>query len=620
MAKKLNSMPDFTAHLPKSVHDLSQSTAYTCCPGSLNPVYFDMLHTGDKLHFSASEFVRLNPLNGQPLGEIDVHLDYFFVPLSVMYTPAPSMFYQTDDLVSSALLKTSFPDTTKFPVFDLKGSFGPVFADATVPNNACVYATIDGNPRTLNNQAFDCLGKSLFRMFDFFDIPVEPFLDHMGHLEDESGRTAIDDLPSFTPWFALAYQAVYQLYFRNDDREPKNYHYNIDKYYNSVSFNENTAVAKSIFSLNYCSRPKDYFNSVKVSPILSTISSLNPTALKTVFGTVNEWLSNSAVRGVSPDASAVSSVQDATQVKAYTVGSSGSSQFTLGAIRSMYMVEKLLRVIGRSEKNYESQFLAHFGVKIPHDSMHSITHIGHDMVTLRPDSVISSANTYNAETDQGSALGEIGGKGAVMLTGRKHNFEAPFHGVFLCISHIIPRRRYVLGLNKLHQLNSITDFYQPEFDKKGMQPIFSYEALFDSSLVQSHDMSRRLGWQFAYEQFKRKSDRVTRAFQPTRERSNVNTLAPWVIANLPYGYLNFNGIADTSIIHIEPHTLMVCPTDMNACMVVPYNPFWPSSVASTVDSRHHKPWLVYQSDPFIVDFNMYCKKVNGMSEYGEPEL
>ena len=101
------------------------------------------------------------------------------------------------------------------------------------------------------------------------------------------------------------------------------------------------------------------------------------------------------------------------------------------------MVEKLLRVVGRA-KNYESQFLAHY-IKIPHDVMHNITHIGHDMITITPESVISSANTFDSTTGEGSALlGEIGGKGSGMLSGRKHNFTAPFHGVFMVFLILFP--------------------------------------------------------------------------------------------------------------------------------------------------------------------------------------
>lgn len=88
MAKKLNSMPDYQARMPKQPHDTSRSLAFTASTGMELPVYYDMLHLGDELHFNGNLFARLNPLFTAALAEIDLHVDYFFVPLSVMYTPS----------------------------------------------------------------------------------------------------------------------------------------------------------------------------------------------------------------------------------------------------------------------------------------------------------------------------------------------------------------------------------------------------------------------------------------------------------------------------------------------------------------------------------------------------
>lgn len=590
MTKKLNSMPDYRAKMPRQPHDVSQSTAYTCCPGALNPVYYDMLHTGDELFFSASQFTRLNPMVTQALGQIDVHLDYFFVPLTVMYTPSSSLFYQTDDLLSSLVDKDTL-NKTNFPVCDLAN-----YVFDILPSANAHY----GISSLLPSQ-FDCLLKSVVRMIDFLDLSVD------GVLALISNGAPISTYPKFTPWFALAYQAVYQLYYRNDDREVKNYHYNIDKYYNGDDI-ELSRAKKSIFEINYVSRAKDYFNSVKVSPISSSTSLLSASALDDLYSQTNLWLSNSINRIADSDNVDIALGQYSTAVR------NEDNFVNTGAIRSMFMVEKLLRVIGRSEKNYESQFLAHYGIKIPHDVMHNITHIGHDMVSLNPESVRSTANTYDSATGQGSALGEIGGQCSGMLTGSKKSFTAPFHGVFLCISHIVPRRRYVLGLNKLHMLNSPDKFWQPEFDKKGMEPIFGYEAYFYGD----EDLSVRLGWQFAYEMFKRKSDRVMRAFKPSpNQRYLVNTYAPWVISSVPYGHLLNDGsnryiFNDT----IEPYDLLVSPNDLNVNMIVPHSTASPEPDGD----GQYQPWTFYQTDPFICDFNLNCKKVNMMSEYGEPEL
>ena len=630
MSKKLNSMPNYTANLPHQAHDVSQSTAYTSCPGMLSPVYHDMLHVGDKIHFSASEFVRLNPLITQPLGKIDVHLDYFFVPLSVLYTPTTSLFYQTDDLLSDLFGNSPF-DTSSFPVYDFHAFLeqfhqsNPSSPDAYITGNCLMYpAKNTMSALTLNNGAFDCRAKSVYRIMDFLDMAPDALLDSIAGIQDPNSQRFISDLyPRFTPWFALAYQAIYQLYFRNDDREPKNYHYNIDSYgYNGGRIFDDVSTAKSIFFMNYCNRPKDYFNSVKVSPMFSSVSMLN--APGNIWNSVNNWLneytfSSSEVDG-SPDVGLPDDCHLITQTSAFR-----NNVLSSNNIRQLFMVDKLLRVIGRSEKNYESQFLAHYGVKIPHDAIHNITHIGHDMMTITPEAVISNADTFNADDKSGSALGEIGGQGSGMLSGRKHHFEAPFHGVFMVISHIIPRQRYVVGLSKLHMLNSPVDFYQPEFDKKGMQPLFAYESIMDMDLFTNNDnnMSTMLGWQFAYEQFKRKYDRVTRAFSPSRwTTQTVNTYSPWVISSRPLFMYDKNTNNEGYWIprgSLNACDFLVSPCSLNVNMQVPYNPSWPVQCVGT-QSDLHKPWLLYQTDPFIIDFNLYIKKVNIMSEYGEPEL
>lgn len=627
MSKKLNSMPDYQARLPKHPHDVSQSTTFTASPGMLQPVYYDLLHLGDELHFSASEFVRLNPLEAQPLGQIDVHLDYFFVPLTVMYLPSSSLFYETDDLVSSVFSNGLYSD--EFPVFDFETFLNTNFANELTASKPSVLYPQDGTSNTsiLPIKNFDCIGKSIYRIWDLLDMSPDVLLDNMSMKTDSGGHTMSYYYPQFTPWFALAYQAIYQLFFRNDDREKKNYHYNIDKYYNVDSWSEDltTGVEKSIFNLNYSSRPKDYFNSVKVSPISSSVSLFSPRALQQMYGVVNQWL-DSRISGTTgnqpsfPTPSGQSAIDNATQI-AQGLNYADRNVISTGAIRQMFMVEKLLRVVGRAEKNYESQFLAHYGIKIPHDVMHNITHIGHDMITITPESVISSANTFDPLDGTGSALGEIGGKGSGMLSGKKRDFTAPFHGVFMCISHVVPRRRYVLGLNKLHELSSPNKFWQPEFDQKGMQPLFKFEACLGHNQTA---MDGRLGWQYAYEQFKRKSDRVTRAFSPIFESSDtVNKYSPWVFASYPFGAFDEYGVnvADYSSVH--PYDLLVSPNDLNGNMIVQHNTYWPTGVVdleSDFLSLNHKPWLLYQTDPFICDFNMYCKKVNRMSEYGEPEL
>lgn len=615
MAKKLNSMPNYQARMPKQPHDVSRSLAFTCPPAQISPVYYDMLHLGDELHFTPAMTVRMNPLTVATLGKIDVHLDTFFVPLSYMYTPVTSIFYQTDDLISSAIDKDDLIKTG-FPKFNINQTLDNWTSNGTSTVQLQMGQVINNKPQEdtvdLPLDCFDCVGKSVFRLMDFLKLNPQRVLSRQYYSS-----------PTSTPWFLCAYQAIYQDYFRNDDREPRNYHYNLDSYYTNGTFQEqcyspNFDYFKSILQINYVSRYKDYFNAVKVSPIGSSVSMLDGNESWRLLSNVNSFLFNKeqvygstveylplSVSGVPFDVSNTT----VGMIAGSTSDPMGNTSLNAANIRQLFMVDKMLRVVGRADKNYESQFLAHYGIKIPHDVLHNITHIGHDMATLTPEPIISSADTFNSDTNQGSSLGEIGGQGFVRFAGKKRNFTAPCHGVFMVVAYIQPRERFFGGVDKLHDLSDPMSFWQPEYDRKGMQPIFAYE-----SNGHNFGSSDRLGWQFAYEQFKRKYDTATLAFKPST-RDSVNQYNAWVIATNAYGHYYYNGLSFAdAVIDLKIWNLLQAPTDLNNIMQVPYDTRWSD------DYTWQNCFLIYHTDPFICDFYLENKKVNMMSEFGEPEL
>lgn len=608
MAKKLNSMPGYQARMPKQPHDVSQNFTFTASTGMELPVYYDMLHLGDELHFSNSMFARLqNPITAF-LGDIDFHLDYFFVPLSVIYTPAPSMFYQTDDLISGLFGTNNFQwDKQTFPLFGFDRSVRNIKDNVEGGVNASQETS---NDLHLNSVNFDCWGKAIYRLCDMLDYSPLPLFTDSGTYN-----------PNSTPWFLCAYHACHELYFRNDDREGKSYLYNLDPYYNDGSIISNS----NLLQLHYVSRYKDYFNAVKVSPIGSSISMLDGNNSWEMLSRVQSYLFNNSSYGRTYATGAVMPNTESSDSLNTTVGAGNNSSsiydnktFFMNAanIRQLFMVDKLLRVIGRANKDYESQFLAHFGVKVPHDVMHNITHIGHDMVSMGSQPVVSQTDTYNSSTDQGSALGELGGQGYVSLSGKKFNFKAPCHGVFMVIMHVQPKLKYFAGVSKLHDLSYPTKFWQPEYDRKGMQPIFEYECTRDSAIT-----STRVGWQFAYEQFKRKYDKASTAYKNVYSESydpSVNFYSPWILATRPYshpatGYMNHEG--DTyDFADFDFSDLLSTPHDLDSVMQVKYQSSWISGL------DYNRSHLLFQTDPFVINYNMNCKKVNFMSEFGEPEL
>lgn len=622
MSKKLNSMPDYQARMPRFQHDISQSLAFTAAPSMLLPVYYHPLHLGDRLRFQGNLTARLNPIKKPCIGSIDLHVDYFFVPLSVIYLPALNLFYQTDDLVSSLFTESRpsssstptdiYLNNSRFPVYDIDGSMNFIrTTQAGGVNGFQVFDNVD-----YPSSCFDCAGKAAVRLADLLDYNFSSLFVQGSYN------------PRSTPWFLSAYHAIYENYagYRNSDRERKSYCYQLDKYY---AIDNGGFIDSNLLCLHYVDAYKDYFNSIKVSPVGASINMLGRQSGQsdpwTLLANVDSYLFNSGGYGRS-SASATTSTDDRMSTSIKSLSQTTQNQYGINAanIRQLFMVDKLLRVVGRADKNYEAQFLAHFGVKIPHDVLHNITHIGHDMFNLKPSPTISTANTFNGET--GSSLGEVGGQGFVSGEGRLRHFEAPCHGIFMAIFHAVPRFRYYAGISKLHDLSSPDKWWQPEFDRRGMQPVFAYEVL-RTNVSEFSQMNQRLGWQFAFEQFKRKYDKVSRAFAQTGNPSSApstNDYAPWVMSKTPFfktSYNSYEPISGEAIPDIfdstDPYNFLsfkALTTDLDGIMEVAYSTQWINSLE--FDKAH----TLFYTDPLIIDYRMNCKNSDFMSEYGEPEL
>lgn len=602
----LNNMPSYTARLPKTAHDMSQSLSFTCSTGMELPIFKDILIPGDKIHFTGTEFARINNIIKPALCKVDFHLDYFFVPLTVICNFAGSWMWKTDDLINGSyqpFTKEDWPHLDLNKLFDATYSTGGFswtnlskgFRNMPFANNGSAYIA----------QGFDSNGKGAFRLLDLLGYnPMGVFRDYAITAQVAQPTDPEISNPVVTPWFLSAYQAIHQLWYRNDDREPKSYCYNFDKWQNQDEILD-LFQAIDLVSLRYVQRNKDYFQSIKVSPLASPTSLLNVQTgsenTSTLLSKVNNFLASSANDNIiirKPNGGDSALGEDSTTTALF--GQNSNKFVSTATIRSMFAVEKMLRVIGRSEKTYEAQVLAHMGYKVPHDVLHNITHIGHDMATMEPEVVIAQSDTFNGNT--GQSLGSVGGQGSVKFTGKKHHFEAPCHGVFMVIATCVPRPRYYGGFDKLNVLNNPLDFYQPEYDKLGMQPLYNYE--FDNQFIGA---SNRIGWQFRYEQFKRKYDRTTLfAMQPTG--NNVNEMSAWILSQYAYSYplLQLTGS--------EPYRLMADGKMLDNISVVKYNGQFDDSTC------YASPWLTYQYDPFICDFTLKCTKFSIMSKYGEPEL
>lgn len=601
---KLNGKPQHVANLPKTGHNLGFVFDYTCAPGMILPINQDLLNPGETVYLDIDlSSSRTMEMQSAAYANMDIHVEHFFVPLSLIYSPFESFIYQTNDFFSSFF---SSQNNIKLPLLNLLQQKTSIISDKDVsvgPN-----AVISG----VTTPLFDSVGKSAARLFE-----------HLGY-----GRIVADSTefnPNIFPWALCAYNAIYQYYFRFDDFEIfDSGAYNLDSFVDRTTFFFNS----SRCLLHYAPQNMDYFNSLKNSPI---ISGTNVNVGLNNLPLAKNWLSRDTTSSVGVSnfpvigAGSVGTSGNVTVAPGFnsqstdlvktnfgfrsTYGSSSIDSLSLSGfpngvdintanLRALFANEKLWTITGQAKKTYDAQTLAHFGFNVPTDVKHQVQKIGSQVFPIRVGEVISTSGT----ADQ--PLGTVAGKGYVSGDGRRQSkFTAPCHGVVMSVAYVSVDRVNYSSFNKINSIATWQDFYQPEFDHLGMQPIFGYEISSSSSNeVADQNFGKIVGWQYRYEQFKRKWNRGTSAFVPGGRFHSWNAIREPL-----YGYVD----TAISVPTDKKWLLYESPTALNGIMTIDY------SVSTPTDILNER---LYDYDSIVCHAIVNYKKVSTMSEFSLPRL
>ena len=430
---KLDSKPLSKAQKSKSPHDLNHVYDFTSSTGMILPLVCDILNPGESIDtlIDLSQ-TRTMPLDSAAYLNLDLHVDYFFVPMTLLMSKFESFIYRIKDYYSNA-------NNTNFDLPLIR------FDQVKVNIESNGYNRVIGIGVGAN---FDDIGKGCLRLFD-----------HLGYgslMNSSSTGWSSDSAynPAVFPWALLAYNAAYEYYFINDEYETfDNVIFNTDYDVNNAYYLDmNPARALNMCSLKYRNKYHDYFTRVKASPIVSGQNLLDSAGS---LNLAKSWLSRSdlysgasvLIDGYQGNSSAVINVNapdspnnsDVRTQFGFSVHINPSSttgeslyngaEINTANLRALFANEKLWTITGMNRKQYDAQTLAHFGYDVPVDVMHQVQHIGHHLYNLRVGEVISTAGTAN------QPLATVAGKGYGFDNpeNRDIKFTAPCHGVFIAL-------------------------------------------------------------------------------------------------------------------------------------------------------------------------------------------
>lgn len=542
------------ANLQRNAFDLSFTSKFTASVGMLLPCFCKEVNPNEHFRINPEMFLRTVPLNSAAYVRLKQYCEFYFVPTRLLWRSFPQFIAGTSNQFSTAIL-----DGSKF---------------SSVP-------TWDFNTllRLLSTSGTDTCGYP----FKYGAVRLLDLLGYGVNVSNVDSLIAANTAKPFafkvSPFRMLAYQKIYSDFYRNSLYESIDVeHFNVDNTSSSSSIANQTA---SMMYLRYRDWKKDYFNAVSpsfqgndfMSSSFQPLSFPSPAGSTVVSSTPDSYHYNNDFLG---------------GLTTVLSGSTSGTRLTVANIRSAYALDKLYRLMSSAKDgSYSEQMKVRFGVDSPDDEWKS-KFIGAIDAPVTIGDVTTTSDTYNEKDNSGAIPGTLYGNGWSQSRG-SIDFTSKEHGIIMGIFSILPECDYQSDqIDAFNTKLKREDFFVPEFADLGKQPTPIYQFKFDKDT----DMSKVLGWNLRYSEYKTSLDMVHGVFNSNDKFQNQSYNA-WV-APRNQTLVQYSNGATVSFFKALPSVL-------NQVMVQQYDG-------------------TEQTDQFLVNAAFNVQAIRPMSIYGEPSL
>lgn len=544
------------ANLQRNAFDLSFTSKFTASVGMLLPCFCKEVNPNEHFRINPEMFLRTVPMNSAAYVRLKQYCEFYFVPTRLLWRSFPQFIAGTSNQFSQGIF-----DGSKFP---------------SVPSvNFGDLMTFISGTTSLPDSAGYNFKNGAVRLLDLLGYGVNVANVDSLVAANKAKKFAFD----ISPFRFFAYQKIYSDYYRNPQYESINLNaWNIDNINPASSTVPKVSpLSASMLYLRYRDWKKDYFNAVSPefqgSDFMSSNSQFKPVIFPQLNG--NDLL---------PDTIKTSGLQGVM----YSGSSSGVNNFTIANLRSAYALDKLYRLMSSAKDgSYSEQMKVRFGVDAPDDDWKS-KFIGAIDAPVTIGDVTTTSDTYNEADNSGAIPGTLYGNGWSQSKGAI-DFTAKEHGIIMGIFSILPECDYQSDqIDAFNTKLKREDFFVPEFADLGKQPTPIYQFKFTSTT----DMSKVLGWNLRYSEYKTSLDMVHGVFNSDDKFQNQSYNA-WV-APRNQSLAQYTNGATVSFFKALPSVL-------NQVMVQQYDG-------------------TEQTDQFLVNASFNVQAIRPMSIYGEPSL
>lgn len=530
--------------------------------GKLIPVQCDEVVPGDIWKQSAAFLCRFSPLSAPAMARFNVHFHSFYVPYRII-TPETSR-----ESTYEKFIKSIGKHSDEIPV--LPYMFGLTS------------------------------GK-----FDIGSLP-----DYLGF---PTGDYEIPEEDRITVMPLLAYQRIYQDFYRRDQIEPETVYpcdvkyvnllggFNGDVLYDDLEDNQEAATIADLFKLQTRNYERDYFTSALPEPQFGDEVSIGdgninwlsmPDSLDVgvdfkgtaaLYGNMQfsgqnnympaYWEENfenprngTGKLGYSTDGTPISAPTN--NLNAYMYGTTPftnemgeaiashlqGNSITINEFRLAMQLQGIKEKINRVGTRYLEVMQGIYGVHVPDARLQRPIYLGGFKNPVSIGSVMQTSQTTDSSA-QGTLTGQMSATGSNTLV--RGGYEFKEHGYLMTIMSITPRTSYYGGMPRKFMKKYPEEFYLPDFDHLGEQAVYKGELYYDGTAQDKEEF----GYQLHYAEYKSSLSTVHGEFRTTLDNWHVSrdfdrhpSLNPSFIKAEPEDFdriFAFQDVAGTSNEHFQ---------------------------------------------------------------------
>lgn len=533
-------MSNLQNHPHRSGFDIGRKNAFTAKVGELLPVYWDISMPGDKYKFNVEYFTRTQPVETSAYTRLREYFDFYAVPLRLLWKSAPSVLTQMQDInqIQALSLTQNLSLGSYLPSLSLSvlsGALSRLNFNSWSPGGSSALKNMFGFLRAdLAYKLLSYLGYGNF-------IPSAPadnvrwWSTSLKKSSASSNYTQQYIQNNYVNLFPLlAYQKIYQDFFRWSQWEKANpSSYNVD-YYNGVSpslisvlpeYTTDYWKSDTMFDLKYCNWNKDMLMGILPNSQFGDVAIIDFETpggdLKAGFRTTDGKFISAVTNAPLTTANSSAGLSAPGVVSGSTVAlksplvsdlSALQSQFSVLALRQAEALQRWKEISQSGDSDYREQIRKHFGVKLPQALSNLCTYIGGISRNLDISEVVN--NNLAAEGDTAVIAGKGVGAGNGSFT-----YTTDEHCVVMCIYHAVPLLDYTItGQDGQLLVTDVESLPIPEFDNIGME-VLPMTQIFNSPNASIVNLFNA-GYNPRYFNWKTKLDVINGAF--------TTTLKSWV--------------------------------------------------------------------------------------------